>query len=130
MLQPNPDYTKQHLTACNNTSGITKRVSHAQTCNFAEFSTAHVTDTIRYAGRHTDFWQQNIESKHCEHQSASLPKVCCAHMNEVAAFISGTTRRTEALFRNVSGQITLSKEGGVGDAGQGTVQIASTDAPT
>jgi hypothetical protein len=42
-------------------------------------------------------------------------------MNEVAAFISGTTRCTEALFRNVSGQITLSKEGGVGDAGQALV---------
>ena len=76
---------------------------------------------IRYAGRHANFWQQNMESKQCKCSSASWSKVCCAHMKEVTAFISGTTHRTEALFQNAPAQLTLSKEGGVGDAGQGLV---------
>ena len=80
---------------------------------------------IRYAGRHTNFWQQNIERKQRTRSSASSPKVCCTHTNEVAAFINGATHRTEALFQNVFGQITLSKEGGFGDAGRRLVQIAS-----
>ena len=93
--------------------------THAQTCILQNLAPQMLP--IRYAGRHANFWQQNIGSKQCKRSSASLPKVCCAHMNEVAAFISGTTRGTEALFQNVSGQLTLSKEGGVGDAGQGLV---------
>ncbi len=76
---------------------------------------------VRYAGRHANFWQQSIEREQCKRSSASSPGVCCAHMNEVAAFTSGTTRRTEALFQDVPGQLTLSKERGSGDAGRGVV---------
>lgn len=93
--------------------------THAQTC-ISQNSVPQMLP-IRYAGRYANFWQQNIERKQCKRSSASSPKVCCAHMNKEAAFITGTTRCSEALFQIVSGQFTLSKEGDFGDAGSGLV---------